>query len=273
MPTASTYAGYSDAGSFHQMDRFAGGSNSAMQNFLYPVADRDVVYKKDDFDDVSINTFFWTTTNAANATALAIPATQVAGGVAVANTGPTANEAVSAYGPVIYLGDNHCGTEIRLQMDGDLANTTFEFGFVDPLTNFSLKAVNDIDTPSITNGAADVALVSFDGAQTLKTLAFITDGSTTNMNTTKTNLGTRILTDNTYMTIRVWIAGNSASCQLWDANYAPLESASHGSTTASQIEGGTLLLPWLHFQTREAASHIITIDYWKVWMNRIAPPA
>ena len=147
---------------------------------------------------------------------------------------------------------------------------------MDPLTNetaASNSAINDIDTPTITNGAADVALVGMDTSQTLITMAFITDGSTSNMNTTKTNLGTRTPTNATYMTVRVQLAGpaatNAASCWVLDENGAIVENASHGAALASQIEGATLIHPRFFIEpVTTPAARTVDIDYWRVWQNR-----
>ena len=269
MPRGNTYGGLTNPGSFRHMDRF-GPSESALAQFLYSLARQDVVFLHEDFlleEGTAITgSGIWVAAGL-NGTDFAAPATQLASGVAQAAVNNVAADNNTLRTGAMWLGDNNCGMEIRLHTSNNATNL-WETGFVDPLTSFDDLAMGDIDTPAITNGAVDVALVAQDTGQTLTTAAFITDGSTTNMNTTKTDLGTRTPTNSTFFTVRVQLAGDAARCFWLDANGSLQESASHGSTTASSTEGGTLRHAWLGWETLATTAKTITIDYITLWQDR-----
>jgi len=271
MPHGDTYGNLPLPGGFAHLSRF-GPSESALAQFLYPQAWRDVTFVEDDFTGAALNTHLWTVSGI-NGTNFDPPATQLLNGVCQGVTSGTATDWVALRGDDIWAGDNNCGMEICFKID-NVTLLQFETGFMDPLTNetaASNSAINDIDTPTITNGAADVALVGMDTGQTLTTMAFITDGSTANMNTTKTNLGTRTPTNATYMIVRVQLAGNAASCIVMDNNGAVLETAQHGAALANQTEGGTLIHPRFFIEpVTTPAARTVDIDYWAVWQDRAA---
>src|SRR3990167_1005711 len=224
-----------------------GGSNSKIPLILYPYMWEDSCFVFDDFLQDTLNLDFWTLGADGTATTFAI-SLGVGGRIAGA-TGTTDEGYHSIKGPVVYFGDNNCGMEIRWQQDV-VVNDNVEMGFTDALTDDTLPAVDEIDTPTIGNGAINVALVAKDYSQTLKTMAFITDGDTSNMNTTKTNLGTQDLTAATYITARVGIAGDRAFCGVYGAGGNLLQFASHGGATANSVEGGTGVHPWFLIGTK-----------------------
>lgn len=261
---------HSRPGSIKTADRL-GGSHSKLPLLFYPYMWEDVAFVLDDFMGDSINLDWWALTADGTATTFAI-STGV-GGVILGATGTSDEGFHSIKGPLNYFGDNNCGMEIRWKQDV-VTNDLVEMGFVDALTDDTLPAINDIDTPTITNGAVNVAVVVKDYSQTLKTLAFVTDGDTSNFNTTKTNLGTRDITAATYITGRVGIAGDAGYCGLYGANGELLEFASHGSSTASSTEGGTAAQPWFIIGCKEASNSIaVTMDYIACWEDRATRPA
>lgn len=275
MADGGTYGRLYDSSGFRHIGRM-GPSNALMAQFLYPFAWRDVVFHFEDFlhgGSLEVGTAdfeegMFVGDTSANGTDFNIIATQLSGGVAQGVTGAVATDTVAIWSEDNWLGDNNCGLEIRYKID-DIDNQQFEVGWSDPLTDEKLTAVNDIDTPTITNGAADVALIARDTAQTLKTLAFITDGSTSNMNTTKTNLGTRNNTNAEYASARIQLVTNQSFAFLLDANSGLLESAQHGDTVSDQIEGGTLVHPRLLMEAGTTSAVTVDIDYIALWQDRI----
>jgi len=257
------------------MDMF-GSSESALAKFLYPLRWRDTIFVFDDFTGAALNTHLWTAAKiASNGTDFDPPATQLENGVCQGVTGAVAGDHVNLRSDAVWLGDNNCGLEIRFKGD-NIDNAQGEMGFTDPLTGYTATAssiINDIDTPTITNGATDVALVGQDTGQTLTTMAFITDGSTTNMNTTKTNLGTRTPTNATYMVVRVQLAKTAsavaaAHAYVLDENDAILEEAQHGSALANQIKGNVLLESRIYWEALTTSARTVDLDYIAIWADR-----
>ena len=247
-----------------------GPSESVLAGLLYPLQDADVVFLHDDFlleEGTAITGSGIWVASGINATNFAAPATQLANGVVQGAVAANIADNKTIRSGAFWQGDLNCGMEIYWKIDNNATNL-WEVGFVDPLTSYADLAINDIDTPSITNGATDVAIVGQNTAETLTTMAFITDGSTSNFNTTKTDLGTRTPTNATYMTVRVQIAADAARCWVMGANGEVQEEASHGSTTASSIEGGTLLHVWGGWETLATTAKTIDIDYITVWQDR-----
>jgi hypothetical protein len=244
---------------------------SVLARFLYPFQWRDVVFVFDDFYGNTLDTVFWTASNT-NGTAFAPPATQVINGVISCSTGDVNGDEAAIKSDAFFDGNHNCGMEVMWQVNV-ATDTQWELGFTDALTALTASAVNDIDTPSITNGATDVALVAQDQGQTLTTMAFITDGSTTNMNTTKTDLGTRTPTNATYMTARIQLARTAtnvaaARCYILDENGAIVERAQHGDVLASQINGAIPLQLWGYWEPINAVAKATQIDFWAAWQDR-----
>lgn len=276
MPHGNQYGNKIRPSGHSHIQRFT-STESELAKFLYPIAWRDTTFIVDDFTGTAIDTSLWLTAKiASNGTNFAPNATQIASGILTGVTGNgAAGDHVSVRNGASWAGDYNCGMEIRWRIDNNSA-VQWETGFNDPMTSYTntaSSAINDIDTPTITNGTTDVALVGMDTQQTLTTMAFITDGSTSNMNTTKTNLGTRTPTNSTFQTIRVQLAQTAsavaaAACFVLDNNNALQEQASHGSVLASQIKGDVLLEPRFYVETTTTGSLTVDIDYIAVWQDR-----
>ncbi len=276
MPTGSTYGRELNPSSFRHLGRI-GPSESELARFLYPLANRDVIYVFDHFlggnnqepGVADWNEAIWVAGNSANGTAFAPPSTQLLGGVCQGVTGAYAEDTIAIYTQVLWAGDNRCGMEVRLKPD-DIDNQSLEMGFTDALSDSKEPCINDIDTPSYENGATDIALVGQQTGATLATMAFVTDGSTSNMNATKTDLGTRTMTNATYMTVRVQLDGNTSFAYLFDANGGLTEEATHGALIGSQIEGGTLVESRVLFEANTTSAVTVDIDYWGIWQDLVA---
>lgn len=279
MPSGKTYGNLALPSGFAHIANF-GPSESKFAEFLYPFAWRDVHFQFDDFiggesQESGVADFQesdWQDGNSANGTKFGVPTTQLVGGVIEAVTGAFADDTTALFGMSTWLGDNNCGMEIRYKLN-NVTNIQLEMGFADPLSDQKLTAVNNIDTPTITNGAADVALVALDTGRTLTTMAFITDGSTTDMNTTKTDLGTRTPTNATYQNVRVQLENTASAVSgsyafVFDENGGLDESAIHGAVLASQIKGDVLLEPLYLVESLSANTRTTDIDYIAVWQDR-----
>ncbi len=252
-----------------------GPSKSMEQYFLYPFAWRDVVFVFDDFNgggqvEINVTDFnegLWVGDTNANGTEFEVKATNIVNGAATGATGAFDPDTVAIWGDAVWLGDQNAGVEFRYKIN-NIDNIQWEAGFSDPLSDEKETAINDIDTPTVTNGAADVAIFAQDTGQTLTTMAFVTDGSTANMNTTKTDLGTRVAVNNTYQGFRVQLDGNSSFAFVMDENGAVVESTSHGSLIGSQIEGGVLVRPRMLFEALTTSARTIDLDFIAAWQDR-----
>jgi hypothetical protein len=275
MPTGSTYGRETHPSSFRHLGRI-GPSESELARFLYPIANRDVVYVFDDFiggnnqepTATDWNEAIWIAGNSANGTAFVPAGTQLVNGIAKGTTGAYDQDTIAMYTALVWKGDNRCGMEVRLQVD-DIDNQSWEVGFNNAITDAKEPCINDIDTPSYDDGD-DLALIGQQTGATLATMAFVTDGSTTSMNATKTDLGTRTMTNATYMTMRVQLDGNSSFVYIFDENYALQEHASHGAIIGSQVEGGTALQSRVLWEANTTSAINVSIDYWGIWEDRHA---
>ena len=206
--------------------------------------------------------------SAVDGTATLFAVTAGESGIATATTGTTDNGLVGFNTLANWLGDQNCGMEVRLQLDV-VTGFALEVGFTDPLTDETLLAVDDVDTPTIGNGATDVAVYVLDTDSTLQTAKFVSKG--TSIDIQGTELGTHVPTAATYLTIRVQLRGNDAEVIIFDENGLPVRNgvvdltASHVAT----IEGGTALRAHLLVGTRNTTAKVPTVDYVKVWQDRV----
>ena len=275
MPTGSTYGRVLNPSSFRHLGRM-GPSESELARFLYPLAHRSVIYVHDHFiggnnqepGASDWNEGIWQAGNSANGTAFAPPSTQLLGGVCQGVTGAIAEDTAAVFTALTWAGDNRCGMEVRLKPD-DIDNQSWELGFNNSISDAKEPIIDDIDSPSYDDGD-DLALVGQQTGATLTTMAFVTDGSTSNMNATKTDLGTRTMTNATYMTVRVQLDGNTSFAYLFDENGGLTEEAVHGALIGSQIEGGTLLQSRLLWEANTTSAVTIDIDYWDIWQDLVA---
>jgi hypothetical protein len=272
MPNGSNYGNLLLPSGFHHIQRF-GSSQSALAQFLYPAAWRDVVFVHDHFTGPALATHKWTA-DGVNGTDFDPPATQLLGGVAQASVNNVAQDQNSIRSDAVWAGDNNCGVEFRWKID-DIDTLLFEIGFNDPLTAYGTTdngAIDNHDTPTITNGATDVALVSRDSGATLTTMQFVTDGSTGSMNTTGTNLGTRTPTNAVYQTVRVQLTQTASAvaashAYVFDQNGALQEDAQHGAVIASQIKGDVLMEARLYVEALTTAARVCDIDAITIWQD------
>jgi hypothetical protein len=275
MPTGDSYGrARSSVNSFKHLSRI-GPSESELARYLYPLAHRDVVYYFDDFvggGAMETGAADWNESillgAGTNGTKFTLASTQLVNGILLGTTNNVAGDEQTLRSQLVWKGDHRCGMEICVQIDNN-TSIQWEVGFTDALSAVTTSAIDDIDTPSIANGATDVALLGQDTGQTLKSIAFITDGSTTGMNTTKTDMGTRNMTNATYMTMRVQLNGDYSFAYLFDSVGGLTETAQH-DTLAKSLEGDTLLQFWGYWEPLTTSARNISIDYIGIWQDRVA---
>ena len=246
------------------------GGKSDLYEFLSMYAHADVNMKNFQFTGAAdfTNADYWTVAKNSGTGNANFALVVASGGYIQADTGTGAGDSVSLVGPIIYSGDENCGMEIRVQTD-DITSVNFEIGFIDAVPGSDASGVSDIDTPAA--AFSDGALIQLDDSQTLKTLAFITDGSGGSQAVAATTFaspaGTNMV-NATWHTFRIQLVGNVAACWV-DGVLAAVHDA---GTTQSQgaLEGGVLLAPWIYWRTRDSTASFPKISQASVWQDVVA---
>lgn len=216
---------------------------------------------KDDFVSDTLNTFLWTVDGDTGTTPFAVPAagSTVQGGTMAGSTATDDNEFISIYGHAIHSGDRNAGMLCTWEVDV-VTDLCLEIGLCDPLTDYTLPAVNDIDTPSITNGAVTLAMLAMDTDQTLTTATLLMDGDATYA-TSKVDPATAWSpTAATKYTTIVQASGDN----VWLAILGPQYQTLVECKGVAAFEGGTLVQPRVTFGNRAAASAKAPILY-RLW--------
>lgn len=242
----------------------------AMRDFLEFRAFRDRAFHLDDFLGDTINLDYYALANSSGSGAADFAINVQNGtGVIRGSSGTTDNGSVSLIGPIIYRGDNNAGMWVRFKVD-DVTSLNFEVGFIDAVPGSNGSGVSDVDTPAVT--MADGALLQMDTDQTLKTLAFVTVGSTANQTVKSTTLtGTTTPTNATFMDVTVQLIGNDAFCVVNEGGAARVAHANGtGDNSAGHVEGGVSLAPWVYVRTRNTTTKNFDIDAIATWSDRIA---
>jgi hypothetical protein len=247
--------------SFRELDRFKGGSGRSV---LAPLAVQDFIFFFDDFLGDTINLDNVIAGETGTGTPFAQPATAIVGGAIRGVTGTTSGNSESVYGPRIWAGDNNCAVEMRIAVDV-VTTLMMECGFIDAASDLTLPVGADIDTPTFAGGTSDAAVLHIDQSQTLTTMAFLTDGSTTNMNATATTLSPVFTpTAATFHTYRVSLAGDIPVASVDGGRFTTTSTG----LIAHRVEGGTLLRFFHACRTRTTAAKTSTVDYIVAFMDR-----
>lgn len=220
---------------------------------------------REDFTGDTLNTALWAVDGDTGTTALAIPA---AGSVIAGNgiTGTTAadnNEAISIYGAAQWAGDLNCGMLFTAKFDV-VTNFFWEAGFTDPLTDYTLPAFNDPDTPSITNGAVTVAVLAQDTSQTLTTAQLLCDGDATYTTSKTPPTSAWGPTAGAYFTAIIQCIGDTVVAAVFDSNLSRVFKVSK----VSGFEGGTLVQPWFIVGNRTTSAIVPVIRRIHVWQDK-----
>lgn len=243
---------------------------AVLRGLLYPNAFQGTRFYVDDFEGVTLDAGKWTVAGDTGTTNFVVPAegSTVGHSIIKGDTSTDDNEAIAIYGHANWSGDKNCGMAVRWR-SSVIALTFSEMGFTDPLSDYTLPAINDIDTPTITNGAVTVAVQARDAAQTLTSTALITDGDSTYA-TAKVNHGTFIPSINNFYTSIIQLNGDTVESWIYDSNVpgAPALVAGGFASAPLVVEGATLLQPWFIFGNRTSNSASVDLDYIAVWQDR-----
>lgn len=232
--------------------------NNPVYQHLAMLSD-DVVLFEDDFTYDAIDTNFYNVANSGGTGAQSAAVALASGGTVTMLPGTTDDGSTSLVGPIIWSGDKNCGMQAILKVSA-ITDIHVEVGFVQGVPGSNTGAVNDIDTPTVY--MTDGAVVCVDTDQTLKTLALVTEGSTSGQDPAKVDCGTQMFVADTYLRIAVWLVGNQAHCAVGGRVYSAAYDAQ------GNVEGGTLLAPWIYIQNRGTAARTLTIDKVSVWQDR-----
>ena len=234
---------------------------------MFPRMLDSVVYVEDDFLEDTISSTRWNLAADGTATTFAWAAAE--GGTVQGSTGATDNGYHAINGDVIWSGDKNCGMAARFKLDV-VTGFSFEIGFTDALSDETLPAVTDVDTPATGNGATDVAVIHLDTDQTLTTAAFVSESTGSAYAAQKVNLGTFTPTAAKYYTMVVQLNGNNAFCAIFNSDNAqnPILQASTNKSLVTALEGGTLVRPHLLIGTRNTTAKVTDLDWIKVWQDR-----
>lgn len=268
IPNASDYGRLKDGLIAHPLAMGHILDPGTLRAMLFPNAWQSNRFMFDDFEGDTLNTFLWTSTGDTGTTAFAIPAagSTVAASIARGDTSTDDNEGVSLKGHATWCGDKNAGMAVRWR-SSVVALTYQELGFVDPLSDDTLPAINDIDTPTITNGAVTVAVQARDASQTLTSMALITDGDSTYA-TAKVNHGTFVPSVDTWYTSIIQLKGDDVQSWIYNTNTPAAPSLVSFVTNDLAVEGGTLVQPWFFFGNKTSDSAVVDLDFVAVWADR-----
>lgn len=260
------YGNFKDPSNRGQIERF---SPEGVFMALYPWLRDGVVYLEDDFLEDTISTTRWNL--AADGTATTFAWQAAANGIIRGETGATDDGAFAINGDITWYGDQDCGMEVRLKMPAAVTDFQYEIGWTDGLSDETLPAVTDVDTPATGNGATDVGVVHMDTDQTLTTTALVSESTGSAYAAQKVNLGTFTPTLSTWYVVRVQLNGDNVFCKVFDSTVPaqPVLVADTEKGLQTALEGGTAIRPHVFFRTRTTTTRAIDIDYIRVWQNRV----
>ena len=209
----------------------------------------DVFGIDDHFTDDTINVDHWLLTKDTNATDFAV--NLGLGGRVLGQSSTTADSFCSMLGPAIYRGDEGIYFSCRFQID-DVAEMIVEMGLVDAVTDKTLE-VNSAVTPTIANGADDVAVLMMDTDFATATLLAVAGEGATDVKTVLT--GITVPTVDKWYTATIIVQGNDVYWSIEDDS-GILEDGYFASGT----EGTSLMAPWVIFGTRDTTDKAILLD-------------
>ncbi len=246
------------------------GGKSDLYEFLSMYAHADVNMKNFQFRSLAdfTNADYWTVAKNGGTGNANFALVVASGGYIQADTGTGNNDSVSLVGPIIYSGDENCGMEVRVQSD-DITSSNFEIGFIDAVPGSDAGGITDIDTPAL--GASDAALIAVDDDQTIKTIAFATDGSVSNQDAVATTFAAPAPTNMvnaTWHTFRIQLSGNFAAAWV-DGILGAVHDAGNTHPDGA-VEGGVLLAPLIYWRTRDTTASFPKISQISVWQDVVA---
>jgi len=261
--TGREYGGFRHPSGPEQRENF---SPEGVYAALFPWLRSGVAYLEDDFFEDTISSTRW---NLAVDDGTTFAWAVARSGTIQGSTGATDDAAIAINGDLQWYGDANAGMECRFKIDV-VTGFSFEIGFTDALSDETLPAVTDVDTPATGNAATDVAVVHLDTDQTLTTAAFVSESTGSSFAAQKVNLGTWTPSAATWYTVRVQLMTNAAKCLVFDSNTAsrPVLVAGGEKSLTSALEGGTAVRPHMYFRTRNTTAKVVDIDLIRCWQDR-----
>lgn len=236
------------------------GWNSELAGFLARFAYQDFTYLFDDFHQDTLDATLWEVATDAGSTAFAWSVAQ--NGLIVGATENASGDYIAVNGQIVWNSGKNCGAAIRFKQD-TVATHKMEFGFTDALSDETVPALNDIDTPTITNGATDVLIIGRDTAQTLTTYKLVGDGTTGSAAGTAFDTGL-LLTADTFTAGDTMLVQCSANGGFGVIN----NQLAQAVTAANGPDSGTLTRPHFILGTLASTAITVSIDYIAVWAER-----
>lgn len=243
--------------SLNHIGKFTGFNSQRLAAFI-PLMLADYVYIKDDFLSDTLDGTNWDLGTDGGSTAFAA-GTLVNGNIRGATENASGDYILIKHARVMWDAGKNCGATIKFKHDA-IVTQKYEFAFSDALTDDTLPALNDIDTPSITNGATDVVGIGCDTGQTITTPRLYTIG-TTDTTAAKGAVALPALAAATYSTYTLQ-CGTRSGYGIVDNNLAYADSLAQGPDAA------VLMKPHYVVGTLDNAVVTCDIDYIAIWQER-----
>ena len=248
-----------------------GGTDPKKIAMFIPLLRADYGYVQTDVGK-TLQSAEWSTAVSAGGgpTAFAYSATR--GGTLQGLTGTTDNDAIALYRAQTYLDPADNPFLIISWKANAVTGFSFEIGFSDPKSDEALPGVTDVDTPTVGNGATDIACLHLDTDQTLTTVALVGDGTTgaaakTDITTTPTGSTGFTPTADTYQTYILGIRANEAYAALFDGDG---KVANIRWRVSNGPDSGVLVRLYALFRTRNTTSKTIDIRLFDFGWERSA---
>jgi hypothetical protein len=256
-----TYGRFQAPGSLAQLTR-GRGFNSELVGFLLPFAVQDYLYIEDDFTSDTLASALWSTVETNGGTAFAAGALEngTIRGITDAGAGDTLS---IKYDRTIFDAARNPGCEIRWKTNAVPSTAGgMEFYFADPPTAEDATIIDDIDTPSVTNGVTDVVGIGRQKGATLTTATLFSVG-TTDTTCAKDDFPTTLIpTVDVYTRMLIQVAtrrGWGVIDNQWD--YDAISRLGTGPDT------GVLMRPSF-LVVGDTAATTVDIDYIRIWAER-----
>ncbi len=239
------------------MDALFGGSDPKKQSLLIPAMLHDYAWAASEFQSPYTSGGRWTNayTSGGGPTPFATGANR--GGSIQGATGGTDNDAIAIYHTnVIFDPDDNPFFFIQWESN-IITGFSFEIGFSDAKADEALPGITDVDTPTVGNGATDIACVHMDTDASLTTADLVaSDAVGAGTASTGPSLADAEYTPTggTRQTIGIGIRDNLAYATIWDGDRRVGRFSVNDGP-----DGGTLVRPYALFRTRNTTPKTIII--------------
>jgi len=168
-------------------------------------------------------------------------------GALVMTTGASANDSAGQAVGLHWKGDNWFYYIARFKID-DVTNSKFEVGVQHAVTG-DTGAVDTKATPTFTS--TNCAVMVFDTTDDTN-VTFVSNGGSTDANAD----ATFTLANDTYLIVEIVAGGPTGTTGDFVSGYINGKLIGSGN-----INGATLVTPWLYVETNTTATRTLTVDY------------